>query len=75
MKAPDEDRPTIAERLMTNPMAIERESEFDEVLERKIEHLLELFRRRSNGLMNSTYFNDLKNGLVNEQYWKENNIS
>lgn len=64
-----EDRATVAEKLMTDPIGLMEQAEHDVVLERKMEAIKALYERRSMGKMNEEYFVDLSGGAVHEGYW------
>jgi len=64
-----EDRATIAEELMTDPIGLKIKGEFDPVLQTKIDRLKNIFRKRSKGLLNDHYFQDLENKSVKGGYW------
>ncbi len=67
---PNEDQAEVTELLMGGPNKNARElAQADAVLARKIEQVKTYMRRRSNGLMDDQYWQDLKAGKVDETYW------
>lgn len=65
-----EDRATIAEILMTNPQYLFRLNKNDKVLHKKTHRMIELYKQRTNGLMDEAYFADLAAGRLKEGYWQ-----
>lgn len=66
----EEDRATIAGMLKTDPSTLFNKAERDDVLNRKLQILLDDFWVRSNGLMGKEYFDDLAAGRVKLNYWR-----
>ena len=64
-----EDRATVAEKLMMDPIGLMEQAEHDKVLERKMETIKALYKRRSIGKMDENYFVDLAGEAVQEGYW------
>ena len=64
-----EDRATIAEMLMTNPVMLMKVAKEDAVLMEKIDKIIILFYKRTGGRMDQRYFRDLFDSNVAEGYW------
>lgn len=65
----DEDRATVAELLMIEPDRARIKCDIDPIFEKKVHSIMRDFKRRSSGLMNTRYFNDLLNGKITPSYW------
>lgn len=70
LKNAHEDRATVAELMMTEPLAAKQRGESDMILHEKMLRIARLFYERSGGRMGKRYFGDLMLGKVNEEYWE-----
>ncbi len=69
-----EDRATIAELLMTDPVGAFNRVSKDSLLNAKIEYLKADYYLRSRGRMNDWYFEDLAEGRIGEGYWETDHM-
>lgn len=70
MTSPGEDIATVAEVLLRPGSQYSDKLQKDTILNRKAEYLKNWFGKESDGLMDDTFWNDLKAGRVDEQYWQ-----
>ena len=68
---PWEDRATIAGVLLTDPKTTFEKAQRDMVFRAKLERIMALYKERSRGKMDESYFTDLAAGKVIEGYWKK----
>lgn len=64
-----EDRATIAELIMTYPTLAVARCKADPIFKGKVREVMSHFEKRSKGLMNAAYFEDLARGNIREGYW------
>ena len=67
-----EDRATIAQKLMTNPVYTHQRASTDHGLSKKVNHLKENYYVWSDGLIDGQFYEDLADGKVDENYWNGN---
>lgn len=69
-----EDRATISEDLLTDPVSTYRKGEVNRHYKGKLAQVRADYARRTNGRMGDQYFEDLAAGVVGEGYWRFNRI-
>ncbi len=70
MTSPGEDIATVAEVILRPGSQYSDKLQKDSILNRKAGYLKNWYEKESDGLMNNTFWEDLKAGRVDQQYWQ-----